>query len=627
MKKLVLTILLGFVCLLAYSEEFTYGGITYKIKNRASREVATLGGTPIPHNDQPGNIVSGDITIPETVRYNGEEYTVIGLDYMSFIHCTGMTSISLPSTLRYIAGYALHNTGIQEIEIPNSVEKIGVGALFACRYLEKVTFGTGVTSIQDGVCKECPSLKEVDLGSLPSLPFEMFCRCTSLSEITIPATVESIGKYAFTGCTELKEITVLGKRLPDLKSEAFSSYKAELNLPEASDWSVNNTLWSNFKTINFAQNYNSASNTDNAGEQNIEIRYGGINYKILDKYKKTLCVTSTNVEGSITIPEKIDITNNRYTVIAIENGAFYNCRNLSSVSLPNSIIEIGEQAFSNCDKLSTVILSKSLWTIGDDAFNGCSRLKALEFPSSVSTIGKSAFKDCESLKEITLPNNVSVLGEGAFQGCKNLKKIILSNSLSTIENNTFYDCKSLSNVVFPASLTTIKASAFAYCSGLSEIKIPRGVFTIGASAFLGCKKLRKVQIENLVAWCNINFESNFSNPLRNQAQLFLNGEEISFLTIPSYVTEIKKYAFSGCTSILSLTVSDSVTTIENGAFSYCPSLVSVEIPSSVTTIDDGAFSFCNILKSVTLPSKFIPENIFRGIFNGCNGIVDILPSN
>ena len=214
--------------------------------------------------------------------------------------------------------------------------------------------------------------------------------------------------------------------------------------------------------------------------------------------------------------------------------------------------------------------------------------------------------------EVTIP--ASILHDG------------VAYPVGSIGGHTFYNCSGLTSVTIPESVTSIGGSAFSGCSGLTSVTIPSSVTSIGGSAFYGCSGLTAVHITNVDAWCRISFSDNdTSNPLSKAHHLYLNGEEVKDLIIPSSVTSIGGSAFRGCSGLTSVTIPESVTSIGDRAFSDCSGLTSVTIPESVTSIGGFAFMYCSSLTSINIPNSV--TSISGSAFYGCSGLTSVTIPN
>lgn len=166
----------------------------------------------------------------------------------------------------------------------------------------------------------------------------------------------------------------------------------------------------------------------------------------------------------------------------------------------------------------------------------------------------------------------------------------------------------------------IEPPAFFECK-ITSIEIPDSVTKIGSDAFLHCSSLTAVYITDISAWCNISFENAYANPFAYAENLYLNGNHITDLNIPSDVTSIEDYAFLECSSLMSVVIPDSVTKIGNFAFYHCSSLPNVVIPESVTSIGDSAFAGCRSLKNIDIPDSI--TKIEDAVFSGCESLTSI----
>ena len=326
------------------------------------------------------------------------------------------------------------------------------------------------------------------------------------------------------------------------------------------------------------------------------VEIDGIYYNLVTKVKVAEVTSNPNkYTGDIVIPKSFTYNGITYNVTSIKGGAFYECNNLTSVTIPNTVKTIGDCAFYACTQLSSAIIG-----------------------NNVKEIGEQAFWDCTALTSVTIPKSVTIIKKFAFEGCTGLTSIALSNGLTKIEEATFYDCHNLSSVTIPNSVTIIEMEAFTNCSGLTSITIPNSVTSIGEAAFYGCSGLTQVYITDLEAWCKISFDS---SPLHYGGHLFLNGTEIKDLIIPNSITTIGYGPFSGCIGLTSITIPNSVTSIGGSAFSGCSGLTSITIPNSVTSIGNGTFGRCSGLTSITIPNSV--TSIGNGAFWSCSGLTSL----
>lgn len=237
-----------------------------------------------------------------------------------------------------------------------------------------------------------------------------------------------------------------------------------------------------------------------------DIEIDGIYYNV-DLSNMTASVTSGDKEysGAVIIPSPIVYNNREFSVVSIENYAFYNCTNLKSIIMANTITMVGANSvlaippgpFTGCTGLEKVILSESTKLIGDRAFEDCTKLTDIVIPSSVTSIEYGAFYGCTNLTNVDLTgSSLEYIGQYAFCRCSSLTSVNIPNSVTQIESYAFYGCSSLSYVTIPNSVTTIEESAFDRCSSLTSVTIPNSVKEIGYAAFDRCNSLKTVNIED-----------------------------------------------------------------------------------------------------------------------------------
>ena len=191
-------------------------------------------------------------------------------------------------------------------------------------------------------------------------------------------------------------------------------------------------------------------------------------------------VKPTNYDYDIDIPETLD---DKYTVTAIGNYAFYSLMQLGEVTIPQSVTSIGDHAFELCKYMTSVTINDSATSIGDSAFQQCEELETLKLGEHITTIGKDAFFDCNVLDNVTIPDSVTSIGDSAFGLCWQLKTLSLGKNIETIGDDNFvgvydgvfYYCYRLSKITIPEKVKTIELNTFKGCSGLTSITLPAGL--------------------------------------------------------------------------------------------------------------------------------------------------------
>lgn len=173
-------------------------------------------------------------------------------------------------------------------------------------------------------------------------------------------------------------------------------------------------------------------------------------------------------KGGIVIPSQITYEGSTYIVTTIGAIAFYNCQELQSVSIPNSVTLISDEAF------------------------GASGIKSIDIPESVTTIGQRAFHACKNLERISLPQNIEDIGSSAFSECSSLTSIQLPEGLSQLSGELFMYCSNLKSIVIPEGPTTIWFYVFMHCINLESVTLPASVQKMFGGAFLDCPSLTKI---------------------------------------------------------------------------------------------------------------------------------------
>ena len=265
-------------------------------------------------------------------------------------------------------------------------------------------------------------------------------------------------------------------------------------------------------------------------------------------------VKPTNYDYDIDIPETLD---DKYTVTAIGNYAFYSLMQLGEVTIPQSVTSIGDHAFELCKYMTSVTINDAATSIGDSAFQHCQELTTVKLGEHITTIGKDAFFDCNVLDNVTIPDSVTSIGDSAFGLCWQLKTLSLGKNIETIGDDNFvgvydgvfYYCYQLSKITIPEKVKTIELNTFKGCSGLTSITLPAGL-TSFKDSLDGCSpdcviyyngnehdaderfgSHTELAGHKLLCRCNVTFDAN-GGTLTDKG-----GNQTDHAVVPVYKTE------------------------------------------------------------------------------------------
>ena len=290
---------------------------------------------------------SGDIIIPEKVKGNdGVEYVVTSLSESCFKDCSGLTSITIPS----------------------SVTSLGSGCFYACRGLTSITIPSSVTSLGDHCFSGCRGLTSITIpSSVTSLGASCFEYCSGLTSITIPSSVTSLGDHCFSGCRGLTSITIPSS-VTSLGVGCFSDCSGLTSITIPS--SVTSLGESCFSYCRGLTSITIPSSVTSLG--------GG-------------CFYACRGLTSITIPS---------SVTSLGNYCFSYCSGFTSITIPSSVTSLGEGCFSGCSGLTSVTIPSSVTSLGEWCFQHCSSLTSITIPSSVTSLGVGCFENCSGLETV-----------------------------------------------------------------------------------------------------------------------------------------------------------------------------------------------------------------------------------
>ena len=408
MKQRLLTILLTLLPLLASADEVEIDGIYYNI-------IKKVGQAEVISNP---NKYSGSVVIPESIVYEGKNYSVTSIGNSAFSYCSGLTSVTIPNSVTSIGiGAFSECCDLTSVTIPNSVTSIGDYAFYECRGLISVTIPNSVTSIGKCAFDGCSGLTSVTIpNSVTTIDDGSFRGC-GLTAVTIPNSVTFIGERAFEYCRSLISVTI-PNGVTSIGRETF------LYCRSLTSMTIPNSVTS-------------------IGE---------------NAFLGCRSLTSVTIPNSMT---------------SIGESAFCECLSLASVTIPNSVTSIGEKAFDRCISLTSVTIPNSVTSIGDFVFSGCSGLISVTIPNSVIIIGESAFANCSSITSLSLPDNLKMIKNRSFYNCSGLTSITIPATVEVIYQEAFAGCSSLEQInALPTTPPFIYDKTFSDYS--VPLKVPSG---------------------------------------------------------------------------------------------------------------------------------------------------------
>ncbi|MBP3253639.1 MAG: leucine-rich repeat domain-containing protein [Bacteroidales bacterium] len=505
----------------------------------------------------------------------------------AFQSCSNMTSAALNEGVVYIGDEAFYNCSkLKQITIPKSVTTLGTGLFYGCDSLKTMYYNAkkaneNATNKTSNTVFYAPNLDKVIVGdSVELLPVFIFDACTKITSVNFPNSLKKIGDFAFRGCNRITSLS-----FPEnLEYIGWNSFSGAVSVKEVTiQKGVTHLGYNAFenttslKTVHFnAKHFESDGDDYSAG-------FGWIN------------VTTATIGDSVeVIPEKL----------------FTDCKNLKTITIPQSVTKIGNTPLYNCTSLDTVYYNatnavfESKYNEEGIAQNG--KIKNFIIAQGVQTIPNSILNNEKGITEVVIPNSVKTIGDYAFNNCGNLLTAPLPDSVVSIGKHAF-SSTAISELIIPKSVTTIGCSAFSSCPNLTKV-IYNPVYIYYDECF---EHIGMFGNDTALSIVKIN------DSVEYIPHYFLKNNKKAEIILPKNLRHIGIHAFSG-TNIKELTLSNKIDTLQDNAFVGCDSLqiINYNAPSCTSIMSnypDGIFNNCNNIKSLIIGENItsLPSWLFK----------------
>lgn len=545
MKRIYLLTIIFFFSLMVRAINVEIDGIMYNINVKT-------GLTEVAANTS--HQYTGDIVIPETITYEGKEYTVTAIGQGAF-----------------------SQTNITSIAFPNSITSIDRGTFYCCSSLDSVALPEKVTVIGDMLFANCTSLRRVVIPEgVTLIDNSAFNSCYSLDSLIIPNSVTRIEDWAFAGCKGLTYVE-MSRGLTYVGRGAFGDCSAlkTVIIPDLSSWSM----------INFGD-YNSNPLTTT----------------------KTLKINNEEIRDLV-IPD--DVT-------YIGDYAFRGCTSITSVTMGENVTKIGTSAFYGCKNCASITIGENVTSIGSWAFYGCSAMTSLtslprKVPSTTSNSFDSAIKD----QTILYVPSAALEAYSSKAPWSDFYDIVALNlpkhQLAYYVDDALYKSFTLEEGEYITPEPAPEKEGYTF-SGWSEIpeRMPKHDVTVTGSFTLTSEQLALDGIqytlwvkEKTAEIVGFDVTDGFTGQVSIPSTVTKDGTSFD-------VTRIGDSAFSKCENLTSVTIPESISFIGESAFSGCM-LENIFVKNTATHLNERSFSPASYNHTML----YIPKDSWsRAVYHG-----------
>lgn len=540
-------------------------------------------------------------------------------------YATEIEEFNLPDTIETIGAYAFFETPVLNWSFPENVKSIGTGALGGVSPFPKTVDLRHMTNIGKGVVLRAnvetlivPFIGQTltnAQNNVRHLGF-FFASGTDDGRNDVPTVLKTvtvlgggeIGSDTFAGCSHIENL-ILQNVLVEPGALSGLSQLRKLEVPHAGD---------HVTTTNGS---------------------GGVTYERYDPFG--ILFGTNSFANSVSITQKTRIY--QYSTWHESDATYYVPAYLEEITIGKQLFPYSFYNYTSSGMLYSIhlILGDGVTDIPENAFAGCTKLKTVTIGENVSAVEQFAFSGCSSLSEIQYAGTMEQLfgitfGESWNPGGEyNAQNYTLTVDGEEVE----------SRLEVPDSVTELHLDAFIGVKTITELVLPVGITKVWSG--LNAENVDVYYAGSEAQWLNIEFAA----PIAKSFALYCQGDLVEAIDVPSELTVISDYAFSGCNSLKSISFSErsqlqiigksafencinlstalipigvgQLTEIGNNAFKSCSALTGFQIPASVSVLGDSAFEGCTALKTVDFGTGSLLTVIPNRAFNLCSSLTAI----
>jgi len=589
---------------------------------------------------------------------------IVMIPRFAFRNCTALEELKLPLSLQTIQYEAFGGCiGLSELTVPQNVTMIDFSAFSGCTAITDLTL----------LAKHCTSssafsaLETLTVGEgVETIPARL-CANAKLRELVLPDSVQSIGNGAFSGCTQLEQVS-LPTSLKTIDTDAFRQAgltSLSINSPCLAVGASAFLGCEQLRTVDFKGATVTLGNKafancnaleELAGTENVTVPKLGIfpdpfyqtQNALITCLSSLVAINAEEIESTVAVPEGIRF-------IAPE--VFRGCNIIKSITLPSTLREIGDYAFANCTRLREIEIPNRLEKLGVGVFSGCTALESLTLPDGLAELPSLALANCTALYELSLGSALLRIAPDAYiaptQTTEPQRMLYTLHYRGTAAdwarvelgaNNPLSTCtvvctdQTIRNVLYQGTIYNSDCSYTVFSDhtlvlygegefshdfahvlpshfqNVRRLVISEGITSVEDLGFSIFQKLEEIELASTVTAFPIDhlthtpwYETH--RPLEtgffiDNGRLFdVSTELAGAVTLPDGITMIGGYAFSGCTEMTELHIPEGVISIETSAFRYCYALQNPTLPQSLQTLGTFPFYECNAITKLVIPKN------------------------